>query len=77
MINNMVIDLNDKKLNIETAAKEVMNNKKFCDELIDNLLSKNDKFRYNIFSILMKSRIKTNEHNKNCREENSLRRYRY
>jgi hypothetical protein len=48
----MAIDLNNKKLDIETAVKEVMTDKKLCDELIDNLLSKNETIRYNSSKIL-------------------------
>ena len=48
----MTIDLNDKKLDIEAAAKEVMTDEKFYTELLDNLLSKNETLRYNSSKIL-------------------------
>jgi predicted AlkP superfamily phosphohydrolase/phosphomutase len=48
----MAIDLNNKKLDVEAAAKEAMTDKKLCAELIDNLLSKNETIRYNSSKIL-------------------------
>lgn len=48
----MEIDLNNKKLDVEAAAKEVMTDKQFCAELLDNLLSKNETVRYNSSKIL-------------------------
>ena len=48
----MALDLNNKKLDVEVAAKEVITDKKFCDELIDNLLLKNETIRYNSSKIL-------------------------
>jgi hypothetical protein len=48
----MQIDLNNKKLDIEAAAKEVVTDRKLCDELIDNLLLKNETIRYNSSKIL-------------------------
>ena len=49
----MSLDLNDKKLDIEAAVKEVMTDEKFCTRLLDNLLSKNETLRYNSSRILL------------------------
>ena len=49
----MSLDLNDKKLDIEAAAKAAMKDKKLRDELIENLLSKNETLRYNSSRILL------------------------
>jgi hypothetical protein len=48
----MSIDLNNKKLDIETAAKIAMKDEKLCSELLENLWSKNETLRYNSSKIL-------------------------
>jgi hypothetical protein len=48
----MTIDLNDKKLDIDAAAKAAIKEKNIRAELIDNLLSKNETVRYNSSKIL-------------------------
>ena len=48
----MAIDLNDKKLDIETASKVALKDKKLCEELLENLWSKNETLRYNSSKIL-------------------------
>ena len=48
----MSIDLNDKKLDIEASAKIALKDKKLCEQLIENLWSKNETLRYNSSKIL-------------------------
>jgi hypothetical protein len=48
----MSIDLNDKKLDIETAAKEAIKSDKLLTELFANLSIKNETQRYNSYKIL-------------------------
>ena len=48
----MSIDLNNKKLDIETAAKIALKDKKLREELLENLWSKNETLRYNSHKIL-------------------------
>ena len=49
---SMSIDLNNKKLDIEYAAKEAINDEKLRVELLNNLWSKNETLRYNSHKIL-------------------------
>ena len=48
----MSIDLNDKKLDIETATKVALKDKNIREELLNNLWSKNETLRYNSSKIL-------------------------
>ena len=48
----MPLDLNDKKLDIEAAAKVALKDHNLREELFDNLLSKNETLRYNSSRIL-------------------------
>ena len=48
----MSIDLNDKILDIEAAAKVALKDKKLREELLENLWSKNETLRYNSSKIL-------------------------
>ncbi|MBN2591267.1 MAG: hypothetical protein JXA96_15490 [Sedimentisphaerales bacterium] len=48
----MPIDLNDKKLDIEAAAKVALKDKKLREGLLENLWSKNETLRYNSSKIL-------------------------
>jgi len=48
----MSLDLNDKKLDVEAAAKIAIKEKKLRSDLVDNLWSKNETVRYNSSKIL-------------------------
>ena len=57
----MPIDLNDKKLDIQKAAKEALKDDKLIAELFANLSVKNETLRYNSYKILFQITSQTPE----------------
>jgi hypothetical protein len=49
----MLINLNNKKVDIKTVAKKAIKNEKLRSELLDNLWTKNETLRYNSHKVLV------------------------
>jgi hypothetical protein len=50
---NMLPEMRDKGVNIESVAEKALQDEKLLSELLDGLTSKEETFRYNCFKVLM------------------------